>query len=138
MVDSSKPKRRVVLVVVLASVAVLLVCCVGTVILAQFAPEKPKPEAAVEAPPAYTVASTDGRRVVLIQADATADSARLAIRHWVDHNDAGEYRDIEVVRSADAKLYVCWGRYVRTEQVSQLRTGGEVKGPFPALAIHCP
>ncbi len=136
MVDSPRPKRRVVLVVSLVSAGVLLLCCVGTMIVGALTQEdEADPEAAAVA---YTVASVGDRRVVLVQSDASADSARAAIRHWVDHNDAGEYRVIEVVRAGDATLYVCRARYVRDERVSAVQTGGEVKGPYPALAIHCP
>ncbi|NJP27099.1 hypothetical protein FLW53_23440 [Microbispora sp. SCL1-1] len=134
-------KKTSPLTVVLVVGAILLVAVVGTV--AKVATEgtpSAKPSATVATVPDYSVAKTRRNGADLLVKGATVESAQAAIRDWLERN-AGDrdYLTVQVVRSADAKVYVCSAEYVADERTAQIKTGGRITADdYPTTVMNCP
>ncbi|OPC81822.1 hypothetical protein B4N89_13535 [Embleya scabrispora] len=108
-------------------------------------PDPPKASTpAAAAVPAYTVINESKKTVSgkadLVVPDATVDQAQAAIRDYAK-GIGGGLKDVSVtvVRAADAKVYVCSGRWIKDEAASKLYTGGSVKADkWPTIAMNCP
>ncbi|MEU4225812.1 hypothetical protein AB0F17_16080 [Nonomuraea sp. NPDC026600] len=90
--------------------------------------------------PAYEVVKTRRNGVDLLVPKATVSSAKTVIRDWIKRNaDDRDYLVVTVVRSADAKTYVCEGEYVADERTSKIKTGGRITADeYPTTAMNCP
>lgn len=97
------------------------------------------PSAAV-AVPEYKVVKTRRNAVDLLVPKATVASAQAAIHDWLEQNaDGHDYLSVMVVRSANAKTYVCSAEYVADERTSQIKTGGRITADeYPATVMNCP
>lgn len=127
-------KARQVVLLVIASTVVL---CGAGVLIAALATGggKDEPKAAV---PSYAATATK-QGADLVAPAVTVEGARAAIGDWLAKN-AGDstYLVVTVVRNAEDKTYVCRGEYVADGQTASVRTGGRVKGPYPATVVNCP
>jgi hypothetical protein len=140
-------RRRSPMKVILIVVGVLVGLFVALIVVAAIFGDPKQPVASLsssastpaEIVPAYEVVKTRRNGVDLLVPKATIPSAQAAIKDWIEQNSAGrDYLVVQVVRSADAKTYVCKAEYVADEQTSQIKTGGRVTGDFPATVMNCP
>ncbi|MGI5182228.1 hypothetical protein ACQEVZ_38640 [Dactylosporangium sp. CA-152071] len=127
-------------VVLLAVAGVLVLCGVGVLIavLTMSGDDKPTAAASDAAVTPYTATAVK-QGADLVAPGVTVDGARAAISDWLAKN-AGDSKHlvVTVVRAAADKTYVCRAEYVADEQTAAVRTGGRVKGPYPATVVNCP
>lgn len=125
--------RKIVLLVVAGAI----VLCGAGVLIAALATGGGKDQPTAVAPSYAATATKQGAD--LVAPGVTVDGARAAIGDWLAKN-AGQspYLVVTVVRNAEDKTYVCRGEYVADGQTASVRTGGRVKGPYPATVVNCP